>query len=365
MFLSNKHQMKEKKNCYKLKGLAVSHISGKSTVGVNRSIIYAQEPLQAHGISLDLLTLKSTRNTVKLLAAISKGHITGDTYDFVTFNGVASLLSRQNKYADLFWFVLCRLNMPKFIYWHESDWVLKRSLTSEELDRLRRKISESQNVIHFTASSACTQSVEKYFPGISCLEIYECSKVDTTVYKPSQPSIPPTVINVASIQERKGTDLFVETAIKVCSCHPTVEFIWLGTGQRFGTWSDKIKQSGFEHRILFPGHINTPHLILRQASLMFLSSRDDPFPLSVLEAMCLARTVVTFDVGGAPEALGEQRISIPCFDTDIAAGKILDLLNKDPSELINQDSMNRYLKVYTPERFAERLNSKIRSHLEK
>jgi glycosyltransferase involved in cell wall biosynthesis len=171
------------------------------------------------------------------------------------------------------------------------------------------------------------------------------------------------VVNLASIQERKGTDLFVETAIKVCRRHPTVEFLWLGDGEPFGSWQREISQAGLEHRILFPGYVEAGHLILRRASIFFLSSRDDPFPLSVLEAMCLGRTVVTFDVGGAPEALDGQGYVIPPFDTDLAARAILECLDKPRANLVSPSLRERYLALYTPERFAARLNHVVRAAL--
>jgi glycosyltransferase involved in cell wall biosynthesis len=172
------------------------------------------------------------------------------------------------------------------------------------------------------------------------------------------------VINLASIQERKGTDLFVETAIKVCQVHPSVEFVWLGDGQPFGTWKADIKQMGLEERILFPGYVEAAYLMLRRASVFFLSSRDDPFPLSVLEAMCLGRSIVTFDVGGAPEALADHGIVIRPFDTAAAAEVILEILGRLPNDRLNLAVRNRYLQLYTPQKFAARLEECIRGHLD-
>jgi glycosyltransferase involved in cell wall biosynthesis len=177
------------------------------------------------------------------------------------------------------------------------------------------------------------------------------------------PSEPPVVVNLASIQERKGTDLFVQTAIKVCQVHPSVEFIWLGDGRPFGTWQTDIERAGLQGRILFPGYVEAAHLILRRASVLFLSSRDDPFPLSVLEAMCLARSIVTFGVGGAPEALAGHGAIVPPFDTNAAAQAILAILDRAPAQRLNLALRERYLALYTPERFAARLDAVIRQHL--
>jgi glycosyltransferase involved in cell wall biosynthesis len=94
-----------------------------------------------------------------------------------------------------------------------------------------------------------------------------------------------------------------------------------------------------------------------------LSSRDDPFPLSVLEAMCLARSIVAFDVGGAPEALAGHGQLVPPFDTGAAAAAILERLARPPEALVDLALRDRYLALFTPDRLAQRLNQQIREHL--
>jgi hypothetical protein len=79
--------------------------------------------------------------------------------------------------------------------------------------------------------------------------------------------------------------------------------------------------------------------------------------------MCLGRTIVTFDVGGAPEALGGHATVIPPFDTQASAEAILDHLGKPPEQLVNEAVRQRYLECYTPEKFAARLNQCIRQRV--
>ena len=150
----------------------------------------------------------------------------------------------------------------------------------------------------------------------------------------------------------------------MCQKHSQVKFIWLGNGDNYGTWRQDIDDAELKDRIIFPGYINEPHLWLLHASVFFLSSRDDPFPLSILEAMCLKRTIVTFDVGGAPEALDGNGILIKPFDTNAAAKAILKCLESNHEHLLNQDVKEIYDDTYTPAKFAKRLNRQLRSFLE-
>lgn len=359
-----------------LHGLTVFRSLRWARTGATRSLRLALRPLRDQGIHLHFV---ASRSIPHFLAGLLRDRRLG--FDFVLFNGLASiaparphairgasrwrqLLPRGNSGYAL-WRLTTALGKPVFVYWHETDWVLDRHRREDpggahKLDR----IASHARTIHLTASGWGSQSMRRLYPGADPVAIYECSAVPAPFDEPVVPRTPPLVLNMASIQERKGTDLFVETAIKVCRRHKEVEFVWLGEGRPFGHWMADIERAGLQQRILFPGYIEAAHLLLRRASVLFLSSRDDPFPLSVLEAMCLGRSIVAFDVGGAPEALAGLGHVVSPFDTDEAARTILACLEKAPSDLVNQKLRERYLEHYTPDGFARRLSEVLRNRIE-
>jgi glycosyltransferase involved in cell wall biosynthesis len=345
-------------NRRELHGLVLLPTLTQSKGGASRPILHAQGPLCKLNVHLHFAAVRTLAHFL-----ISVAQTRRFRYDFVMFNGLASLSHRSR-----FGYPLARIvrlsRIPTFIYWHETDWVLGRHerLHPAHAARVWRIASDS-TVVHLAVSEACKQSLENSYPGVEPIVVYNCTAVPSPFDRPARASEPPTVVNLASIQPRKGTDLFVETAIKVCHRHPTVEFIWLGDGEPFGSWQPEIELAGLQERILFPGYVDAAYMILRRASLLFLSSRDDPFPLSVLEAMCLGRSVVTFDVGGAPEALAGLGHVVPPFDTDQVAESILQCLSLPPEERLNLQLRQRYLDLYTPEKLAERLNRVLRERI--
>jgi glycosyltransferase involved in cell wall biosynthesis len=315
-------------------------------------------PLRELGLSLDLVASRTIAHALHSLFRNRRLR-----YDFVLFNGIASL-SRFSQVGYPLFRLMQRLQVPTFIYWHETDWVFDG--LQREYPRAYERVARAAahpSPIHLTVSAACSKSIQERFPNAAPVVVNNCTVVPAPFDQPIPPAEPPMVVNLASIQERKGTDLFVETAVKVCQQHPTVEFLWLGDGREFGTWKEHIDRAGLQDRILFPGYVDAPYLLLRRASMLFLSSRDDPFPLSVLEAMCLGRTVVTFDAGGAPEALAGHGHVLAPFDTDAAADAILSCLTKPPAERMNLALRDRYFELYTPEKFAQRLDRVLRSHI--
>jgi len=111
------------------------------------------------------------------------------------------------------------------------------------------------------------------------------------------------VVGAGHAQWRKGTDLFVMTAQVLRKTDPDTVFVWIGDGLNhediyFGTWLDKhMREAG----------ANTPdgnlHFlpageyyqdVLRASDVLFLSSRLDPLPNVVFDAMQVGSSVVRF-----------------------------------------------------------------------
>ncbi len=344
-----------------LRGLVICKSISQPLTGPMRSIVEVVPYLRdLKRISLDFQETKDTSIFEKLVKELPR-------YDFLLFNSVASFLYPL-QFKQILSTALKKLKIPIFIYWHETNWALESlKKSSPKIFAEIASLSSHPLVFHLTVSEVCSQAVNKFFPNAKSrtFNIHNCTSVPREESKILSPEQPPYIINMATIQERKGTDLFIETALKVCRQHSSVKFIWLGATSSYGNynhkeWLSKIEAAGLQERIVFPGHLEKPHEYLKCASLYFLASRDDPFPLSILEAMYLGRTVLTFDVGGAPEALGGHGIVIQPFDTDAAAQKILECLEKPPHELVNKEVRQRYLERYTPELSAKRLNSCIR-----
>lgn len=122
-----------------------------------------------------------------------------------------------------------------------------------------------------------------------------------------------------TVNERKGADLWLQVAEKVRQRRPDVRFRWVG--ERKSAWPDDV--DGAE----FTGPLASPYPALAAMDVFTLPSREDAFPLVVLEAMALARPVVAFDVGGVRDQLGDSGVLVPAGDTAAMADAVVDLLD--------------------------------------
>jgi L-malate glycosyltransferase len=113
----------------------------------------------------------------------------------------------------------------------------------------------------------------------------------------------PVVAMCGAASRRKGSDLFVELAKKL----PGIQFLWIGA------WFPKEASDNPGYRdfakgkvrnLYVTGSTENPYGYLDLCDLFILTSREDPNPLVVAEAIVLGKKVVGFaDTGGSKSFL--------------------------------------------------------------
>lgn len=120
---------------------------------------------------------------------------------------------------------------------------------------------------------------------------------------------------------RKGIDLFVQLAAVVRKrATRNVHFLWLGAEQ-YGAYFERfieldISELHLSSTVSLLGEVTDPEPYFLAADAFTLTSRDDPFPCVIHEAMACALPIVVFDgAGGAKEAIeGDCGIVVPYLD---------------------------------------------------
>lgn len=136
---------------------------------------------------------------------------------------------------------------------------------------------------------------------------------------------------VGSIWPYKGPDLFVQVAAQVLAHADSpgdVHFVWIGgSDDRTPILRRWVEDAGLEGRVYVLGEIDRPYPLMAALDVFVVPSREDPFPLVLLEAGALARPVVAFDAGGATQVLAEGRgVLVEPFDTESMAAAVTHLL---------------------------------------
>lgn len=104
-------------------------------------------------------------------------------------------------------------------------------------------------------------------------------------------------------QPRKGADIFFDLARRL----PQYDFLWIGPWEPPDTMLNNTVLKRFRSQSLpnfyVTGLTENPYAYMREADTFVLTSREDPNPLVVAEALLLGKKVVAFSETGSSKAL--------------------------------------------------------------
>ncbi|MFH9761594.1 glycosyltransferase [Streptomyces anulatus] len=162
--------------------------------------------------------------------------------------------------------------------------------------------------------------------------------------KPARdPGRPPTVLFLARIQERKRPEDFVSAMPHVLARHPDARFVLAGpdTGALAGTLA-LARKLGVADSLDHAGPLEHDQVLAadREADVYVLPAIEEPFPVSVLEAMSVGTPVViTRTCGQAPDVAGagagrviDSRVGEDAANARKVADAILELLEPEAAE---------------------------------
>ncbi|MFE2020886.1 glycosyltransferase [Streptomyces sp. NPDC059499] len=162
--------------------------------------------------------------------------------------------------------------------------------------------------------------------------------------KPARdPGRPPTVLYLARVQERKRPEDFIAAMPHVLAHHPDARFVLAGpdTGALAGTLA-LARKLGVTDSLDHVGPLEHDAVLAagREADVYVLPAIEEPFPVSVLEAMSVGTPVViTRTCGQGPDVSGagagrviDSRVGEDAANARKVADAILELLEPEAAE---------------------------------
>jgi len=174
------------------------------------------------------------------------------------------------------------------------------------------------------------------------------------------------VLGCGSLDLRKGIDHYVNIARRVIQNNHTttpVHFVWVGEGAR---WTHSpyhyvqldLEKTPARDHVHFIGQRNNVEPYFVGADTFLMSSRVDPFPCVVHEAMASSLPVITFaDSGGASEAINNGAGFIVPYANYEQAANVISLLANQPEIAagVREKSKERVFERYQFEDYGEKL----------
>lgn len=138
------------------------------------------------------------------------------------------------------------------------------------------------------------------------------------------------VLAVGYADHRKGVDLFMEMMSMVAASDPSAYGVWIGhrDEELFNRHWKEIINAELEGRFRFTGLTDHPQRYYSAADVYALTSREDPFPSVVMEALDAGLPIVGFEgCTGTEDIIKRGGMLVPAFDTCAFAKAVGHLLN--------------------------------------
>lgn len=174
------------------------------------------------------------------------------------------------------------------------------------------------------------------------------------------------VLGCGTLDLRKGIDHFANIARKVIASSSenlSIHFVWVGSGARwehstFHYIQIDLEKSGAAARVHFIGEREDVAPYFLGSDLFLLTSRVDPFPCVIHEAMISQLPVLAFqNSGGATEAIGQGAgFPIPYADYDQAV-RMIQILLEQPAlcDSVRERAFERVQTRYRFDQYADHL----------
>jgi glycosyltransferase involved in cell wall biosynthesis len=146
------------------------------------------------------------------------------------------------------------------------------------------------------------------------------------------------VLGVGYADHRKGIDLFVAAGLAMASRLPKARWVWIGhweQAMQHAVEKQLAASPELKERFIFPGLQKETDVFYGGADVFALTSREDPFPSVVLEAMDAGVPVVGFEnAGGFIGLLREGCGRLVEKENAIAFGEAVAAFLEQPEERI-------------------------------
>ena len=234
---------------------------------------------------------------------------------------------------------------PTIVYVHELESMLKyfnlKNDTTLSLQLAKILLCPSKKVLENLRNNHQVNSLKlKLFPYYFKSDQFQFTSSQKIDYRNAfleKWNIPTTaklVCGMGMVSERKGTDLFVSVAKQVFGVNENIYFVWIGDFSEEEI-SKKIEleyhSKKYPDRLVFTGKLPYATTNLLPFDLFFLSSKEDPYPLVVLEAALQNVPSLCYEKsGGIVEFIGyDAGFIIDSLESNVISNKIIEILKDD------------------------------------
>jgi len=268
------------------------------------------------------------------------------------------------------------INAPTILFAHELEMSIRKYTNTQDMTYL---MAQTRHLI--VVSKAVAEYYQKTYQypdkQISIFQIIDIPLILQNIEEGrkvairQQLGLPINAILVGGCghaEWRKGNDVFMAVAqqvIKYFDAEP-VYFVWVGMEEDSELYEIQrfdATRMGIADRIIHVGITSEVFRYLSQFDIFALTSREDPYPLVVLETALAEKPIVCFEKsGGAPELVEEDAgYVVPYLDSAEMSRKVITLIEDKALRLkMGQNAKRKVLERHDTQQNVEKVLALIK-----
>lgn len=305
-------------------GVAEVHVAVVLTDAAHQSVI-EQKGMAVYPLDLS----RSSRNPFRLLAeilalrklflSVAPDVIAPVTIKVLFVTALANLVGRRSRLLGII------TGLGYLFTGDEGGRTLLRAAVTRALGFALRRMP---HLVIFSNSGERDEFIAAGVTDAEHSRVVPVPGVDPVVFRPSpEPETGFRVVLPARMLWEKGVGEFVEAAWKLRAEIPAGEFLLAGDADIHNPASiDErlLREWSEKGDVKWLGRVEDMPSLLRSCHVVCLPSYREGFPMALSEAMACARPIVTTDVPGCRDAVGEydSGIVVPCRNAEALAEAI-------------------------------------------
>jgi len=142
------------------------------------------------------------------------------------------------------------------------------------------------------------------------------------------------IVAMGRLSREKCFDLLIRAYSRVAAEYSDWNLVIMGEGPERESLEALRDELGLNDRVILPGAVKTPHVVLKRADMFVSSSELEGFPMALCEAMACGLPVVAAEYHSAVSDIiedGQNGILVPTGDSEALAASMIRLID-DPRE---------------------------------
>ena len=263
-------------------------------------------------------------------------------------HALARAIARLRGAQVIFLYVNCGYNLANLV-----EAISRTPDGQRQVARTKRLVSRP-DIVKAAISPQAARDVEAHFAVEGVRNIGFAPGVAAGEFRDELPEDPPLFINIGNYSHRKGTDLFIDVALRCLERDPSLRFCWVGKNVPRPEDVPEIAARGLAGSFHFTRTRTPPFDLIRRSSGLVFTSRSEAFGLVVSETMAMRRSVFCFAGTGGSYQTGEVGHVFDRFDTEAIAEAVLAHAAKPASDRVDHAAFERYRTEFSPRAFADR-----------